>query len=108
MANKKMTSKKQTTPSKSSQPTPKKNAPRPNGTYFEFGNGRVGRTYPLGPYESMDTTGYGKGKKEFDLMTSYSGYKPTSQKVQRKDVPSTINRLKSGATRTESYPKKKK
>jgi hypothetical protein len=48
-----------------------------------------------------------KEKKNL-TMTSYSGYKPTSQKVQRKDVPSTINRLKSGATRTESYPKKKK
>lgn len=78
----------------------------PAGTYFAFKNGRVGRTYPGGPYESIDTTGYSKGKKEFDLMKSYSGYKPLSEKVQRKDVPSIISNLKKGATRTEVYKKK--
>jgi hypothetical protein len=78
----------------------------PGGTYFAFKNGRVGRTYPSGPYESIDTTGYSKGKKEFDLIKSYSGYKPLSEKVQRKDVPSVISNLKKGATRTEVYKKK--
>ncbi len=76
------------------------------GTYFAFQNGRVGRTYSGGPYESMDTTGYSKGKKEFTLNKSYSGQKTLSEKVQRKDVPSTISNFKKGATRTEIYKKK--
>lgn len=68
------------------------------GTFIVFNNGRLGRmSHSGGPYVSMDTTGYGKGKKEFDLLTSKSGLTST-KKVQRKDVPATINKLKKGAT----------
>ena len=77
------------------------------GTYMSFKNGRVGRTYPLykdmAEYKSMDTTGYSKGKKSFDLTTSRSGAKINSEKISRDKVPSTINNLKKGATRTETF-----
>jgi len=80
---------------------PKNNKKKPAGTYIVSDNGRVGRTYGgYGPYISMDTTGYSSGKKNFDLMTSYAGYKPTSKKVDRKDVPNVIKAMKSGATKT--------
>ena len=70
------------------------------GTYVTSKSGRVGRTHGLhGPYESIDTTGYGKNKKEFELKTSYSGYKPTSKKIKREDVPSVIKELQKGATK---------
>jgi hypothetical protein len=99
-----------------SQPKPKPKAqskPKPVGTtdfvnkggsYQAFENGRVGRTYGLyGPYESMDTTGYAKGKKTFDLMEDGS----VRKKVTRSEVPATIARLKQGATRTVNYTRKK-
>lgn len=88
-----------------SQPKPKNNG----GTYMVFENGRVGRTYGLySPYESIDTTGYAKGKKIFDLIESTSGTKPrVSKKVTRAEVPATIARLKQGATRTVNYTRKK-
>ena len=70
------------------------------GSYIISNNGRIGRTNSsYGSYESMDTTGYSKGKKEFILKNSLSGYKPTSTKISRKEVPSKIAKLKKGATK---------
>lgn len=70
------------------------------GTYITTKSGRVGRTYgEYGPYESMDTTGYSKGKKEFDLDSSLPGFKKTSTKIKREDVPAKIAEFKKGATR---------
>jgi pseudouridine-5'-phosphate glycosidase len=70
------------------------------GSYIISNNGRIGRTNGLyGSYESIDTTGYSKGKKEFILKNSLSGYKPTSTKISRKEVPSKIAKLKKGATK---------
>ena len=87
------------------KPAPKQGA---GGTYIASPNGRVGRTNGLtGPYESMDTTGYSKGKKEFIIKSSLSGYKPTSTKISRKDVPSKIAEFKKGATKTVEKPKPK-
>ena len=71
------------------------------GTYMAFPNGRVGRTYGLNsPYESMDTTGYSKGKKDFTLTASYGGGQKMETPIKRKDVPSKIEEFKKGATRT--------
>ena len=88
-----------------SQPKPKNNG----GTYFAFGTGRVGRTYgKYGLYESMDTTGYAKGRQYFDLMESTSGTKPrVTKKVTRAEVPAVISKLKKGATRTVNTKPKK-
>jgi hypothetical protein len=83
---------------------PKKDKKKPGGgSYITSSNGLVGRTYGMyGPYESMDTTGYSKGKKEFDLKRSYTGTKPTTvKKVKREDVPNVIKAMKSGATATK-------
>ena len=88
---------------KKSDPPKKGQKKQTNGgsTFIVFNNGRLGRmSHSGGPYVSMDTTGYGKGKKEFDLLTSNSGLTST-KKVQRKDVPATINKLKKGATKIE-------
>jgi len=79
------------------------------GSYIISNNGKIGRTNGLyGSYESMDTTGYSKGKKEFILKSSLSGYKPTSTKISRKEVPSKIAELKKGATRVIDKRIKKK
>lgn len=81
---------------------------QPGGTYFVFENGRIGRTYgKYGTYESMDTTGYAKGKKTFELMESRPGVKPNKKTISRSEVPTTISRLKEGATRTVKSKKKK-
>ena len=80
------------------------------GTYMAFDNGRLSRTYgKYSPMESIDTTGFGKGKKEFLFTKSYSGAKPIVSKVKRQDVPGVISKLKSGATRFLDYrsPSKK-
>jgi hypothetical protein len=70
------------------------------GTYITTKSGRVGKTYgKYGPYESMDTTGYSKGKKEFDLDSSLPGFKKTTTKIKREDVPAKIKEFKKGATR---------
>ena len=69
------------------------------GTYITTKSGRVGRTNGIyGPYESMDTTGYSKGKKEFELKKSYtSGTSNTT--IKREAVPAKIAEFKKGATR---------
>lgn len=70
------------------------------GTYITTKSGRVGRTHGVyGPYESMDTTGYGKGKEEFELKTSYGPKSNSSTTIKRKDVPAKIEEFKKGATR---------
>ena len=83
-----------------------------NGTYFAFKNGRVGRTRPIYKdfvnYESMDTTGYAKGKKTFDVTTSNPVRPKRTETISREQVPSKINDLKKGATRMEDYKKKSK
>jgi len=70
------------------------------GSYITTGSGRVGRTYgEYGPYESMDTTGYSKGKKEFEVKTSYGHKTNSSKTIKREDVPEKIKEFKKGATR---------
>jgi hypothetical protein len=78
------------------------------GTYVAFESGRVGRTYTGGRYESMDTTGYSKGKENFTVKTSLPGYKPTTEEIKRKDVTSKIKEFKKGATRFDNYKIKRK
>lgn len=74
------------------------------GTYITTKKGTVGRTNGLyGPYESIDTTGYSKGKKEFELKSSVAGLKPTTKKIKREDVPKKIKEFKKGATKSVSY-----
>lgn len=71
------------------------------GSYITTKSGRVGRTYgKYSPYESIDTTGYSKGKKEFDLQSSLQGRKPNIEKIKREDVPKKIEEFKKGATRS--------
>ena len=91
---------------------------KPNGTYIVSSNGRVGRTTPSGvpgraTYESMDTTGYSKGKKNFVVKESpfstSGGTKVINgdsyKTIDRKDVPAKIAEFKKGASRTVSYKK---
>jgi hypothetical protein len=74
------------------------------GTYMAFDNGRLARTYgKYSPTESIDTTGFGKGKKEFPFTTSFSGSKPIVQSVKRGDVSGIISKLKKGATRVQDF-----
>jgi len=71
-----------------------------NGSYITTKSGRVGRLHgEYGPYVSMDTTGYGKGKKEFEVKTSYGPKSNSSETIKRKDVPEKIKEFKKGATR---------
>jgi len=61
--------------------------------------------------ESIDTTGFGKGKKEFPFTTSYfAESKPIVKSVKRGDVSEIISKLKKGATRVEDFrsPSQKK
>jgi hypothetical protein len=77
------------------------------GTYYASSTGRVGRLSgsKIGndisavQNESIDTTGYAKGKKDFTKTINRTFNKPTTQKVNREDVPKVINELKKGATR---------
>jgi len=88
------------------------------GTYYASSNGRVGRLSGTtmrgriieGRNESIDTTGYSKGKKEFKKMESSNTDGITSKKVKREDVPKVISELKKGAARKEDYrtPNQKK
>lgn len=77
-----------------------------------FDNGRLSRTYgKYSPTESIDTSGFGKGKKEFPFTTSFPGSKPIVKSVKRGDVMGVISKLKKGATRVEDFrsqSKKKK
>jgi hypothetical protein len=92
------TNKKKASPAKK-KAAPKKSSPTPGGTYMTFANGLVGRTNGMyGPYESIDTTGYSKGKKTFDLIESRPGLKLNKKTISRSEVPATISRLKKGAT----------
>ena len=68
-------------------------------------SGRITRTYGLGaPVESIDTTGYSKGRKDFQLQKSYSGGMTSRETIKRENVPSVIENLRRGATRTINYP----
>lgn len=70
------------------------------GSYITTKSGRVGRLHgEYGPYISMDTTGYGKGKKEFEVKTSYGPKSNSSETIKREDVPEKIKEFKKGATR---------
>ncbi len=87
-------------------PDPKKGT----GTFMSFKNGRVGRTTPsmefagrpVVSYESMDTTGFAKGKENFVLTKSQAGQQ-TKSTINRKDVPSKIAEMKKGATRSVKF-----
>lgn len=69
------------------------------GTYIATKSGRVGRTNgEYGSYESMDTTGYSKGKKEFEVKNS-NGAGTSTKTIKREAVPAKIAELKKGATR---------
>lgn len=71
------------------------------GTYITTKSGRVGRTNgKYGPYESMDTTGYSKGKKEFELKKSNTAGTSTTT-IKREAVPAKIEEFKKGATRQD-------
>jgi hypothetical protein len=86
----------------SQTPEPKKEG----GTYFAFPNGRLSRTTPIHEsafeVQAIDTTGYAKGKKNFELKTEGS-VNSGSKTISRKDVPTVVERLKQGATRREDY-----
>jgi hypothetical protein len=77
------------------------------GTYYASSKGRVGRLSgsKIGDdisaiqNESMDTTGYAKGKKDFTKTINRSFEKPSSKIVKRADVPKVISDLKKGATK---------
>ena len=96
-----------------SRPLAETQEPR-GGTYFAFANGRVGRItpsrlfkgYPVA-YESVDTTGYSKGKSSYSLKESRTGYPDKTTTIGRKDVMPTISRLKQGSTRQDIYKSKK-
>lgn len=94
--------------------TPLADTPKPNGTYIATKTGRVLRTMPTYKegvaVQSIDTTGYSKGRKSFEKKTSVYGQKPKLEKIQRKDVPKVISELKKGATMKEDMrtPKQKK
>ena len=74
------------------------------GTYLASSSGNLVRTTPIYKeivqVQSMDTTGYAKGKQNFELKTSKPSQSPSTEKVSRKDVPTVISKLKEGATRT--------
>jgi len=90
--------------------TPLAETPEPTslsgGTYYASSNGRVGRlssstignTVFDARNESIDTTGYSKGKKEFKRINSSSSEGTKEKKVKREDVPKVISELKKGAT----------
>jgi hypothetical protein len=88
------------------------------GTYYASSNGRVGRLSGTtmrgriieGRNESIDTTGYSKGKKEFKKTESSNLDGTNTKKVKREDVPKVISELKKGAIRKEDYrtPNQKK
>jgi hypothetical protein len=96
---------------------PKKKKTKGTGVYIATAKGKVGRTTPSGvpnrgTYESMDTTGYSKGKKNFVVKEnpfSTNGTKIINaaavKTIDRKDVPNKIKEFKKGASRTISYKK---
>jgi hypothetical protein len=91
------------------------------GTYYASSKGRVGRlsgskigdNISAVQNESIDTTGYSKGKKNFTKTVNRTFEKPSSKIVKREDVTKTISDLKKGATqkmdlRTPNQKKKSK
>lgn len=81
------------------------------GTYYASSKGRVGRLSgsKIGDdisavqNESIDTTGYAKGKKDFTKTINKTYEKPTAQKVKRADVLKVISNLKKGATQKMDF-----
>jgi hypothetical protein len=99
---------KKKTTENASQPKQNQDEEKNNGgTYFAFSNGRLGRTIPTNKnaveYQSIDTSGYSKGKKDFILASDSQYGKKSEEKIERKDIPNTINKLKKGATKTVNY-----
>lgn len=98
--------------------TPLAATPEPSGTYYATSKGRVGRlsSSTIGgnissvQNESIDTTGYSKGKKDFTKTTYRTFQKPTAQKINREDVLPVVSRLKkeSKATEDSRLPSQKK
>lgn len=86
------------------------------GAYVAWKNGKLTRNYGGSDAyinKSMDTTGYSKGKQEFDFNRSTfndtpgAGRKTVTTKVSRTDVPSKIAELKKNSNRTVIESKKK-
>jgi hypothetical protein len=86
------------------------------GAYVAWKNGKLTRNYGGSDAyinKSMDTTGYSKGKQEFDFNRSTfndtpgAGQKTVTTKVSRKDVPSKITELKKNSNKTVIESKKK-
>jgi len=81
------------------------------GTYYASSKGRVGRlsSSTIGDNiysvknESIDTTGYSKGKKEFIKTKRTTFEKPVSEKIKREDVLKIISDLKKGATKKMDF-----
>lgn len=100
-------------PIKKNTPSAKTSSKTGGGTYIASSSGKLIRTTPIYKesveIQSIDTTGYSKGKQNFELKTSKPYQKPSTKKISRKDVPSTIKNLKNGATRTVDWrtPKQK-
>jgi hypothetical protein len=94
---------------------PKKNKKQGTGSYIAFKSGNVFRSYPgekFGstqsiPTESIDTTGFSKGKKNFKLKKGVASFGSTggtsmslgSENVPRNKVKSLLNAMKKGASR---------
>lgn len=76
------------------------------GTYYASSKGTVGRlsgskigdNISAVQNESIDTTGYAKGKKDFTKTINRTFEKPSSKIVKREDVTKVISGLKKGAT----------
>jgi hypothetical protein len=89
------------------------------GAYIATAEGKVGRVTPpetsggYATYQSMDTTGYSKGKKNFVVKENpISGVNQPKiinadsyKTINRKDVPAKIQEFKKGASKTIVYKK---
>ena len=77
------------------------------GTYYATSKGRVGRisgssignTIADIKNESIDTTGYSKGKKIFEKIKNSSAEGKTVKKIKREEVNKVISDLKKGTTK---------
>ena len=94
----------------------KENKKQGTGSYIAFKSGNVFRSYPgekvgstqFVPTESIDTTGYSKGKKNFKLkkgavafgsMGGMSSASTGSENVPRSKVKSLLKAMKEGASK---------
>ena len=86
---------------------PKKQKKKGNGTFLSTNSGRLVRTTPsysgrLGTSvetQSIDTTGYSKGKKGFLLKKDSPSSGKSSEYIPRQKLKQVISNLKSGVTK---------